>query len=86
MKYFKPLERRSQVGEEFVIYDRFGRELKFQVFEAFEIGEQGSDLALQNYPDKRVVTLQTSILEFIPGQGFKPTKRWLTRGELAVNS
>jgi hypothetical protein len=81
---FKPLERRSQVGEEFVIYDRFGRELKFKVFEVAEIGENDTSKAYENFPGKRVVTLQTSILEFVPGQGFRPTKRWLTRGELVV--
>lgn len=81
---FKPLERRSQVGEEFIIYDRFGRELKFRVFEVLEIREEDTATAYQNYPDKRVVTLQTSILEFVPGQGYLPTKRWLTRGELIL--
>ena len=81
---FKPLERKSQPGEEFIIYDRFGRELRFRVFETLEILESDTATAYQNYPDKRVVTLQTSILEFVPGRGFMPTKRWLTRGELIV--
>jgi hypothetical protein len=81
---FKPLERNSQVGEEFYIYDKDGRELKFRVFETDEILEREYAKAIQPYGDKRVVTLQCSILEWVPGQGLQPTKRWLTRGELVL--
>jgi hypothetical protein len=81
---FKPLEKRSQPGQEFYIYDRFGRELKFVVFEAKEIREDDTAEAYKNYPGQRVVTLQTSILELVPGKGYQPTKRWLTRGELVM--
>lgn len=80
---FKPLESTSKVGEEFIIYDRFGRELKFRVFESLKIAGSDSTEAYKNFPDKRVVTLQTSILTFTSGT-WQPTHRWLTRGELVV--
>ncbi len=81
---FKPLERNSEVGDEFYIYDKDGRELKFRVFETDEVLEREYAKAIQPYGDKRVVTLQCSILEWVPGQGLQPTKRWLTRGELVL--
>lgn len=81
---FKPLEKRSKVGEEFFIYDAFGRELKFRVFEVLEIDEKDTPTAYATFGEKRVVTLQTSVLEFVPGRGYLPTKRWLTRGELVL--
>lgn len=81
---FKPIERISQPGEEFFIWDQCGRELKFSVFETKSILENDVQEAYKIFPDKRVVTLQTSILEWVPGVGFYPTKRWLTRGELVL--
>jgi Sortase domain len=81
---FKPLEKKSKPGQEFTIWDRCGRELKFRVFEAKEIREDDTAEAYRNYDNRRVVTLQTSILEFVPGKGVQPTKRWLTRGELIL--
>jgi hypothetical protein len=81
---FQPLERKSQVGEEFTIYDKDGRKLLFRVFETVEVLEADTETAFKNFGDKRVVTLQCSILEWVPGQGLQPTKRWLTRGELVI--
>ncbi len=81
---FKPIERRSEVGEEFILWDKQGRELTFKVFEVKEILENDTQEAYKTFGDRRVVTLQTSILEFVPGQGLQPTKRWLTRGELIL--
>ena len=80
---FKPIEERSQPGEEFVIYDRFGRELRFRVFEAIKIEDTDVETAYQRYPDRRVVTLQTSILGIRNGR-YEATHRWLTRGELII--
>jgi sortase (surface protein transpeptidase) len=77
---FKPIEKRSKVGEEFFIFDRDGRELRFRVFEVLEIQAEDVGAAYKNFGDKRVVTLQTSILD----ANFQPTKRWLTRGELVL--
>lgn len=77
---FKPIEKRSKVGEEFIIYDKDGRELKFKVFEVLEIQEDQTDIAYKDFGDRRVVTLQTSVLD----ANFQPTKRWLTRGELII--
>lgn len=90
---FKPLERISKPGEEFTIWDNYGRELKFKVFETREILEREAGIAyygsgtgndIYTAEGRRVVTLQTSILEFVRGQGLQPTKRWLTRGELIL--
>ena len=81
---FKPIERISQPGEEFIIWDECGRELNFRVFETKAILEDDVEEAYKIFGDKRVVTLQTSILEFVPGVGLYPTKRWLTRGELIL--
>jgi hypothetical protein len=81
---FKPIERVSKPGEEFTIWDSCGRELKFVVFETKDILEKDVNEAYKTFGDRRVVTLQTSILEFVPGVGFYPTKRWLTRGELVI--
>ncbi len=78
---FKPLERASQAGDIFVIYDYQGRKLTFRVFEAFELTNvdslQSMREAYKRFGDKRVVTLQTSIVK-------SPSviDRWLTRGEL----
>ncbi|MEM1311933.1 MAG: sortase [Patescibacteria group bacterium] len=80
---FKPIESRSKPGEEFIIYDRFGRELKFRVFEAIKIAAEDGAQAYKNYPDKRVVTLQTSVLT-LTRNGYQATHRWLTRGELVT--
>lgn len=80
---FKPIEQRSQPGEEFVIYDRYGRELKFRVFEALKIEDRDTAKAYEKFPDRRVVTLQTSILGIRNGR-WEATHRWLTRGELVL--
>jgi Sortase domain len=81
---FKPLESRSEVGEEFFVYDKDGRELKFKVFDTRAILEDDVAEAYKSFEDKRVVTLQCSILEYVQGKGWQPTKRWLTRGELVI--
>ena len=81
---FKPIESVSKPGEEFILWDDCGRELKFKVFETLRIEEGDVNEAYKIYPDKRVVTLQTSILTFVPGKGLTPTHRWLTRGELVM--
>ena len=83
---FKPIERVSKPGEEFILWDKCGRKLTFEVFEVKEILEEDVQEAYRIFPGKRVVTLQTSILEFVPGIGLYPTKRWLTRGELILNN
>jgi hypothetical protein len=80
---FKPIERTSKVGEEFFIWDHRCRKMKFVVFESLAIREEDVDTAYKNFGDRRVVTLQGSILELVRGY-LEPTKRWLTRGELVV--
>lgn len=78
---FKPLESKTEVGEDFMIYDRYGRELKFCVFEALKIEESDIATAYKEFSGERVVTLQTSILGWKNGQ-LQATHRWLTRGKL----
>jgi Sortase domain len=89
---FRPLQERSQIGEEFFVYDKDGRELKFNVFEVKTIKQEETNIAyfggsesedLYSKTGKRVVTLQCSILEYVKGT-LQPTKRWLTRGELVL--
>jgi Sortase domain len=82
-RVFAPIEQKSKVGDEFFIYDKDGRKLKFRVFEVKAIKEDDVEESYKNYPDKRVVTLQASILERVNGV-LQPTKRWLTRGELVI--
>jgi hypothetical protein len=77
-KIFKPFESKSRVGDEFTIWDHKCRQMTFRVFEAFAIGEYDTATAYQNMGNRRVVTLQGSILD----TNWQPTKRWLTRGEL----
>jgi Sortase domain len=78
---FKPLESKTEEGEDFMIYDRYGRELKFCVFEALKIEEADIATAYKEFPGERVVTLQTSILGWKNGQ-LQATHRWLTRGKM----
>jgi Sortase domain len=80
---FKPLESKTVPGEDFLIYDRYGRELKFCVFEALKIEESDIATAYKEFPGERVVTLQTSILGWKNGQ-LQATHRWLTRGKLCL--
>ena len=69
--------KNAKNGDQFVVYDQDGRELKFKVFENIIIDAKDSATAYQAFSDRRVVTLQASVL--VNG---KPTKRQLVRGEL----
>ena len=82
-RVFASIEQKTKVGDEFFVYDKDGRKLKFRVFEVLAIKEDDLGESYKSYPDKRVVTLQASILERVNGV-LQPTKRWLTRGELVV--
>jgi hypothetical protein len=77
-KIFKPFESKSRVGDEFTIWDHQCRQMTFRVYEAFAIGENDTATAYESVGNRRVVTLQGSILD----ANWQPTKRWLTRGEL----
>lgn len=77
-KIFKPFESKSRIGDEFTIWDHQCRQMTFRVYEAFAIGENDTATAYENVGNRRVVTLQGSILD----ANWQPTKRWLTRGEL----
>jgi phosphatidylglycerol:prolipoprotein diacylglycerol transferase len=85
-KIFKPLEKKSEVGDEFFIYDYFGRELKFKVFEVKEIRKDEVEEAYKDVDQRRVVTLQTSIVAWDnTTKSWEPNYRWLTRGELVLD-
>lgn len=78
---FAPLIEKTQNGQTFKIYDYVGRELTFKVFESIAVKEEDTSLAYKNFGDRRVVTLQGSILEKVNGK-MLPTKRWLVSAEL----
>jgi hypothetical protein len=78
---FKPLESATKEGDEFWIYDQRGRELKFCVFDNLKIAEEDLKTAYKEFPEQRVVTLQTSILGWRNGK-IEATHRWLVRGKL----
>jgi Sortase domain len=76
-KIFEPLQQKSSIGDEFYIWDQVGRKLKFRVFEVLEVKDTDTKTAYKEYPDRRIVTLQTSIFYSATN-----INRWLTRGEL----
>lgn len=78
---FEPLIEKVSVGEEFKIYDYLGRDLTFAVIDTKVVKEADVAEAYVKYDDKRVVTLQGSILETVNGQ-ILPTKRYLVIAEL----
>ena len=71
--------QQGKEGEEFIIFDADGRELNFRVFESRVIDYDDVKTAYKDFGDRRVVTLQASVL--VNG---KPLKRRLVRGELVV--
>ena len=80
-RVFAPLQDQSPLGENFFVYDEFGRQLKFRVFEAKEITSLGAGAveAFKIFPNRRVLTLQTS--KFYSNTNIN---RWIIRGELVV--
>jgi Sortase domain len=79
---FKAIEKKGNPGEEFFIYDMYGRELKFRVFETKLIDEKDTEEAYKPFPGRRITTLQTSVVSYRPERGLQPYERWLVRGEL----
>jgi Sortase domain len=77
---FKPFERTSKIGDEFWVWDIDCRKMKFRVFDVKNILAEDLETAYKNFGDRRVVTLQGSILD----ANYQPTRRWLTRGELVL--
>jgi len=69
----------AKEGDEFIIFDPDGRELKFKVFESIVIDYTDVATAYKDYGERRIVTLQASVL--VNG---KPLKRRLVRGELML--
>ena len=69
----------AKEDDEFIVFDPDGRELKFKVFESIVIDYTDVATAYKDYGEKRIVTLQASVL--VNG---KPLKRRLVRGELVL--
>ncbi len=80
---FKPMEGQTKIGEEFFIYDNWGRKLTFRIFESLEIRADNLVEAYRRFGDRRTITLQGSVLKWT-NSGLQPTHRWLSRGELVV--
>jgi hypothetical protein len=78
---FAPLVEKTKNDQVFHIFDYAGRDLTFKVIESVAVKEADVLEAYKNFGDRRVVTLQGSILEKVNGKTL-PTKRWLTRAEL----
>lgn len=79
---FKELDK-AKNDDVFIVYDQDGRELRFKVFESVPIDAKDSTTAYKSFDNRRVVTLQASILENVNGR-LEPTKRRLVRGELQI--
>jgi hypothetical protein len=82
---FKDLKDKSATDDTFFIYDAKGRKLTFKVFESKVVEEADVGEAYKSFPNRRVVTLQSSVLENIKGK-LVPTKRFLLRAELVLES
>ncbi len=82
---FKPLIKKVALGEKFQILNQEGKNLTFNVFETLEVHETEVEKAFKTFGNKRVITLQGSILENINGN-WLPTKRYLVRGELEIDN
>jgi sortase (surface protein transpeptidase) len=79
---FKPIMQKGKIGEEIIIFDPYGRELKFRIFETLSIEEKEVEKAYKRFDNRRVLTLQTSIVTYRLEKGWYPYQRWLVRGEL----
>ena len=78
----KPIERKGKVGELIQVYDPYGRELTFRIFETEIIESEGAQKAYLPFPDhKRVLTLQTSVVSTRNGRT-DVFQRWLVKAEL----
>lgn len=78
---FKPMEGQTKVGDEFFVFDNWGRKLKFRIFDSLEIRADDLANAYKKFDNRRTITLQGSVLKWTK-QGLQPTHRWLSRGEL----
>ena len=78
---FKPMEGQTKTGDEFFVFDNWGRKLKFRIFDSMEIRADDLANAYKKFDNRRTITLQGSVLKWTK-QGLQPTHRWLSRGEL----
>ena len=78
---FKPMEGQTKVGDEFFVFDNWGRRLRFRIFDSLEIRADDLANAYKKFDNRRTITLQGSVLKWTK-QGLQPTHRWLSRGEL----
>ena len=79
----KPIEKKGKIGELIQVYDPYGRELTFKIFETEIIESDGAQKAYLPFPDhKRALTLQTSVVSYRPSNGWQVYQRWLVKAEL----
>jgi sortase (surface protein transpeptidase) len=82
---FAPIKERGEIGDEANIWDPWGRKLTFRLFQTEKIEESDVEKAYHDFPGKRVLTLQTSIVStrIINGRPITEVyERWLWRMEL----
>ena len=77
---FKNLKN-AKSGDIFTIYNKDGKGMNFRVFENIIVNDSDIDKAYTDFNNKRVVTLQASVLVNVNGS-LLPLKRQLVRGEL----
>lgn len=77
---FKDLKN-AKSGDLFTIYNKDGKGMTFKVFENIVVNDSDVDKAYEQFNNKRVVTLQASVLVKVNGN-LLPLKRQLVRGEL----
>ncbi len=78
----KPIEKKGKVGELIKVFDPYGRELTFKIFETEIIESAAAQKAYLPFPDhKRVITLQTSVVSTRNGIT-DVYQRWLVKAEL----
>jgi Sortase domain len=81
---FRPLMQRTKEGDTFSICNLDGKKLNFKIFENLTIEEEDITTAYKSFGQRRIVTLQTSIMSYRQSNGWKPYQRWLAIGELQL--
>ena len=82
---FKPLLDEIFNGSVFTIYDYKCRKLNFRVFESTIIESEDVQEAYKSFGgERRVATLQTSVVSYRPAGGWQVYQRKLVRGELIL--
>jgi hypothetical protein len=79
----KPIEGKGNIGQIIKVWDPYGRELNFRIFNSEKIEATDTQKAYVPSPGKvRTITLQTSVVSYRVSEGWQPYERWLVRAEL----